>query len=392
MAVVDFRSGGFQGTQNQRPTQDFPLGHDGPGGEEGWHDDDGWDAQQYAQGHDPAAYESLTLGQRLSRLTQYLGALISVGLIVILAVWGFKLVVRDVSGVPVIRAIQGEARTASENPGGELTDRVGLSVNTVAAGARPGEVDRVAIAPTATGLEDQDVPMGALGATAQQPSRAVELPVIDESARVIARPDSEPLAPAVEDSVENAVIVDAPAADAPVNEALTDLAGRETQDSAINDALAQAQSVAPDQPVVQPVVAQSARPAPRPRRVAAVQTASAPSVPVVNEARPETVSRPAETAAADEPAPAPARVASGSSMAQIGAFDSDKLARGEWNRVSGKFGGIFAGKSMVVQEHKANGRTFWRLRAGGFASKDETRRFCAALIAEGVDCIPATAK
>ena len=28
----------------------------------------------------------------------------------------------------------------------------------------------------------------------------------------------------------------------------------------------------------------------------------------------------------------------------------------------------------------------------GFASKDEARRFCAALIAEGIDCIPATAK
>ena len=79
-------------------------------------------------------------------------------------------------------------------------------------------------------------------------------------------------------------------------------------------------------------------------------------------------------------------------MAQIGAFDSDKLARGEWNRVAAKFGAVFAGKNMVVQEHATNGRTFWRLRAGGFASKDEARRFCAALIAGGVDCIPATAK
>ena len=87
-----------------------------------------------------------------------------------------------------------------------------------------------------------------------------------------------------------------------------------------------------------------------------------------------------------------ASVSSGSSLVQIGAFDSDKLARGEWNRVSGKFGGLFAGKGMVVQEHKSNGRSFWRLRASGFASKDEARRFCAALIAGGVDCIPATAK
>jgi hypothetical protein len=70
----------------------------------------------------------------------------------------------------------------------------------------------------------------------------------------------------------------------------------------------------------------------------------------------------------------------------------DALAKGEWSRVSGKFGSLFSGKSRVVQEAQSGGRTFWRLRAAGFASKDEARRFCAALIAEGVDCIPAVAK
>ena len=102
--------------------------------------------------------------------------------------------------------------------------------------------------------------------------------------------------------------------------------------------------------------------------------------------------RAAAPEAAREAAPAAAPVASGSSLVQIGAFDSDSLAKGEWNRVSGKFGALFAGKGMVIQKHETNGRAFWRLRASGFASKDEARRFCAALIAEGIDCIPATAK
>lgn len=402
MAVVDFRSGGFQGAQNQRQTQDFPYGQDAPDreNEPTWYEED-WDDPQHADSHDPAMYEAAGMRQRLSRLTHYIGALVSVGLIIILAVWGFKLVVRDVSGVPVIRAVQGEARTAPENPGGELSDRMGLAVNGVAAGVTPGETDRVAIAPKATELEDQDMPMGALGATAQPPSRAVELPPVDSAARVIARPDSEPAVVEDEagaDSVANAVITDAPVVEAPVNEALTDLAGREPQDSAITQALAEAQS--PEAAPPPPAVAQSARPAPRPRRVASAQpvapaqpvASDANTVPVVHEARPEAASRPSEPAAEEPAAPAPAKVASGSSMAQIGAFDSDKLARGEWNRVSAKHGSIFAGKSMVVQEHKANGRTFWRLRAGGFASKEEARRFCAALIAQGVDCIPATAK
>ncbi|WP_223252315.1 hypothetical protein [Paracoccus mutanolyticus] len=188
--MVDFRSGGFQGAQAQRHAQDYPYGQDPQGGDHEEWQDAGWDDPRVA-GHDPILAEPVSLGQRLSQLTHCLGALTSVGLIVVLGVWGFKLVVRDVSGVPVIRAVQGEARTAPDNPGGELTDRAGLAVNTVAAGAKPGAIDQVAIAPPATRLEDQDVPMGVLGATAQVPSRAVELPLVDPAARVIATPDGE---------------------------------------------------------------------------------------------------------------------------------------------------------------------------------------------------------
>lgn len=401
MAVVDFRAGGFQGAQPERHAQDFSYSQNGAG--EAYHDEwqqEEWDHADHRHGAygtlDGAPLEAPTLMGRLSRMGQYFGALVSVGLIVILAVWGFKLVVRDVSGVPVIRAIAGDARTAPADPGGELSDRTGLAVNTVAAGARPARTDRVELAPGATGLETQDVPMGALGATAQQPSR-VDLPLLDESARVIAQSDGETAAAAVAAAAAlneelSAAISDAPANEAPVNEALTDLSGQAPQDTAITQALAEANA-----PVIAPAVAQSVRPAPRPRRMAAAAStasdATAPTAPsaaaATTESRP--AAAPAAAPAADQ-APAAAKVASGSALAQIGAFDSNALAAGEWKRVSGKFGALFAGKAMVVQEHKANGRTFWRLRAGGFASKDEARRFCAALIAEGVDCIPAAAK
>ena len=379
MTVVDFRSsGGFDGSQPHRLSQGYAHAEGQQGYQDDWQDG-GWDEQHYP--HAESLAESPSLLGRITRLTHYLGALVSVGLIVILAVWGYKLVVRDVSGVPVIRAIEGEARTAPDNPGGELTQRTGLAVNSVAAGAEAGAVDRVALAPAATPLDGQDVPMGELGATAQEPSHPVDAPLFEEAARVIARPDGETLAQpdTAAESVASAVISDAPAADAPVNEAVTDLAGNETRDMAITTALAEAGALpAPG------AIAQSARPAPRPRRVAAAAPA------VASDAAPA----PAPAAAESRPAaaPAPVQVASGAPLVQIGAFDSDALARGEWNRVSGKFGALFAGKGMVVQEHKANGRTFWRLRAAGFASRDEARRFCAALIAEGVDCIPAAAK
>jgi len=394
MTVVDFRSsGGFDGSQPQGLSHghgradEYP-GHSADWQEQVWQDGD-WDEEQYRTDAETLVDSPSLLG-RLTRLTHYLGALTSVGLIVILAVWGYKLVVRDVSGVPVIRAIEGEARTAPDNPGGELTDRIGLAVNSVAAGSEAAPVDRVAIAPPPTTLDGQDVAMGELGATAQEPSHPVELPLMDETARVIARPDGEADmadadADAVAGSVADAVISDAPAADAPVNEVVTDLAGNETRDIAITTALAEA-GVLP----ASGAIAQSARPAPRPRRMAAVDAAAPVPAAAATESRP--AAAPNAPAAAAAPGPAPAQVASGAALVQIGAFDSDALARGEWNRVSSKFGALFAGKGMVVQEHRANGRTFWRLRAAGFASRDEARRFCAALIAEGVDCIPATAQ
>ena len=163
MTVVDFRSsGGFEGSQPQRLAQDYPHGQQGH--DEHWQDG-GWEDHHH-HAYAEAVTESPSLLGRITRLTHYVGALVSVGLIVILAVWGFKLVVRDVSGVPVIRAVEGQARTAPDNPGGELTDRTGMAVNSVAAGTDAAPVDRVAIAPQPTALDGQDVPMGELGAAA----------------------------------------------------------------------------------------------------------------------------------------------------------------------------------------------------------------------------------
>lgn len=389
MTVVDFRSsGGFEGSQPNRLSQDYPYAQDAQQDDQDeWQENAGWD-DHYA--HAAIEAEPQTLFGRITRLTHYVGALVSVGLIVILAVWGFKLVVRDVSGVPVIRAIQGEARTAPENPGGELTERTGLAVNNVAAGRDAGQVDRVAIAPQATGLGAQDLPMGELGASAQEPSHKVELPLADDSARVIALPDGEAAKQAA-NAVETALITDAPAAEAAVNEVVTDLAGNEAREVAINTALAEA-AVQTNAQTAPPAVAQSTRPAPRPRRIAsAAPVATSDAAP--SAAPNASVATAPETRPETPPAAAPtAPVASGSSLVQIGAFDSEKLATGEWNRISGKFGALFSGKGMVIQKHETNGRAFWRLRAAGFGSKDDARRFCAALIAEGIDCIPATAK
>ncbi|GHG18513.1 SPOR domain-containing protein [Paracoccus sp. KCTC 42845] len=373
MAVMDFREGGYVFSRH-KVKREFSY------------DQGGWDDQPQRGAGRPAAdapgNDGLTA--RFARVTHYLGAVASVALMVGLMVWGWQLVSRDVSGVPVIRAITGDARTAPAEPGGELTNYTGYAVNTVAEGVDHQPTQQVAIAPAPVGLSDEDVAMGQLGATPRQPSVVSEtplsfdgeavLPLSDSEARALAEAQAEAQRLALADSaVQEASIIDAPASEGPVNEALTDENGAPAQAAAITEALVQAQAEANPG-----VLTASTRPAPRPRstRVASAGTTATDARPVAAEARP-----------AEAPAATRAPVASASGpQVQLGAFDSDAIAASEWNRLSGKHV-VFGGKQQVIQQHQSNGRTFWRLRVAGFDSLSEARQFCAALKSAGTDCL-----
>ena len=175
MAVMDFRDGGHVFSRGDK-RREFS-----------YRDDDGPDAEAARYAADPGG-DGLSV--RLARLTHYLGALVSVALMVGLMVWGWQLMMRDVSGIPVIKAVAGEARTTPDDPGGELTGHTGYAVNTVSGGSEADPVDQVGIAPSATPLDDSDVAMGTLGATARDPVEA-DLPVTFDSESVIATQDSE---------------------------------------------------------------------------------------------------------------------------------------------------------------------------------------------------------
>ncbi|MBB1491357.1 SPOR domain-containing protein [Paracoccus sp. MC1854] len=378
MTVVDFRSGGYDDARG-------PHGRGQPDASFRSHEwDEDWDDAHRAVIADgvPLSDRDSVLG-RVARLTHYLGALVSVVLMISLMIWGYQLVVRDVSGVPVIRAVEGEGRIAPDEPGGMLSDRSGFAVNDVAAGTERVPLERVAIAPAPTALSGQDVAMGELGVTAR------EAPVTDEvveenTVPLVAMSDTEAARLArieAEEEAAAAAAAGVPAvapseADAvSVAAAVTDVNGEPTTDTAITAALAEAGAL--------PSVTTPTRPAPRPRVVAALAAPAAASPPAAM------VEAPLLAEAAPVEAP---RVASGSPLVQIGAFDSDAIAQSEWGRVSGRYGDLFAGKAPVVQQHKAGGRTFYRLRIAGFETRDEARRFCAALIAAGTDCIPAAAQ
>ena len=74
-------------------------------------------------------------------------------------------------------------------------------------------------------------------------------------------------------------------------------------------------------------------------------------------------------------------------LTQLEADGSEDL-----DAVSGCFGELMAEKAMVVQPAESGGRTFYRLRAEGFPTGDDSRRVCAALVEGGINCIPTVAR
>lgn len=312
----------------------------------------------------------------VSRWVHYAGALTSVALVAGLGVWGYKLAVRDLAGVPVIRALDGPARIAPDDPGGDLARHVGLSVNAVAAhGTAAPAPDQVVLAPQPGALMPDDAPM----ATLVPPSVPVASEAADASPETLttaAMPVPDSLATPAPGANAQGFSAEAAAA-----QALGDSLAQAAEPAAEDDPEAGADLTAPETaalpaiPDSVPGVARSPRPMARPARDMIAEAAAR----AVAEAL-------AEPAALDvDPDSLPA----GTRLVQLGAFDAPADARGEWDRVADRFASLMAGKRRVIQEASSGGRTFYRLRVEGFADVADARRFCAALLAEQVNCIPA---
>ena len=108
--------------------------------------------------HDSSSGQTLTKpSSSLTTLTNVAGAVMSLALVAGIGVWGYKLLVRDVSGIPVVRAASGEMRIRPEEPGGDTASHQGLSVNVVAAvGTAAKPADRLILAPKPIDLTAED--------------------------------------------------------------------------------------------------------------------------------------------------------------------------------------------------------------------------------------------
>lgn len=306
----------------------------------------------------------------VGRVLNVLGALLSVALIAGLGNWGYTLVMRDVTGIPVVRALEGPMRVQPDNPGGVAADYQGLAVNTIAAeGQAEGPTDSVTLAPAPVALADEDRPAVSGAEVAAVPAaEAAETPPAAESAEPDPMAVAMALAEAVSDGVEplSGEAADLSMADAPD-------APEAPEAPAPEDEAVTVERI----PASVPGVTLSPRPAPRPDDL--VTRASLTTAP---EIKPfvETAANPAEVD--------PASIPAGTRLVQLGAFDSQEVARDEWDRLATRFEDILDDKSRVIQRAQSGGKTFYRLRAMGFDDLSDARRFCAAMMAGQAPCIP----
>lgn len=311
-----------------------------------------------------------------SRWVNMIGAACSVALVVGLVVWGYKLAVRDVNGVPVVRALEGPLRISPENPGGDLAVHQGLSVNAVAAvGTAAPLPETVKLAPEKTALTAEDV--AGLSGSELAAAPLIEPPLPQSDVLAMAPQALGPAMLPVEIAAPAPVSVDTaalPEAAAPLPETQADaVAAALAAALADGDVLSSTQSDSAEASAL----AKSLRPVARPTRAGEASVASASQVAAPPAALPV-----AEVDAAAIPV--------GTRLVQLGAFDTSEIAREEWARLQARFPELIGSKALVVQPAQSGGRTFYRLRAHGFENEDETRRFCAALLAENASCIAVT--
>lgn len=134
----------------------------------------------------------------LATYTNVTGAVLSLALIAGVGVWGYKLVMRDVSGVPVVRAVEGPMREQPADPGGSSAAHQGLTVNSVAAdGMATGPADRLILAPPPLDLTPDDVPRaaGASGSPQDDASAQADQASAEDGLRRSLRPRLRPDVP-----------------------------------------------------------------------------------------------------------------------------------------------------------------------------------------------------
>ena len=98
---------------------------------------------------------------------------------------------------------------------------------------------------------------------------------------------------------------------------------------------------------------------------------------------------PAATQAAQPAPPSPTIAhpsAVGAAQVQLAAVGSEQAAQAEWQRLSKKYPELLASRHLAMSHVDRDGKTFWRVRTGGFADAASATSFCTQIKAKGAAC------
>jgi len=285
------------------------------------------------------------------------GAIISLNLILWAGYWAYKLISRDINGIPIVAAQPGPLRVAPDVPGGIEAENIELAVTKIASQELPPNPQAVELAPYTAKLSVDDITINQalkqkklidsqIGKRTQGHSQAVEAELSNEISLVPIRT-----------SIEG-----------------TDYTIADNQSELVAAALAIALKPNNDQfsnkVISANIKADIIKPIPRPGSLR---------------------TNPTSLNSENSILPTLGSVETGLAVVQFGSFENKQRALTEWARLSKNLSVILDGRPKFVERIQRNGNEIYRLRLGGFVNIDDASRFCSAVISQE-NCVPIIAK
>ena len=264
----------------------------------------------------------------IGRTLIWIGLILSISIFVFLIIWGFSLNVSENAEIPVVKAKIKEARIISENPGGQIINYQGLSVNNVQEqGAAQVTAKRILLAPKPVELKEKDLAI-------------TEIKKNDNL-----------------DDLGNTMI----------NQPKKTIVLKETEeDKQLTDDSNKLSALALDR---------SKKPWAR---------------EMLNSKNTEKALERAEVEIAEVEI-TEAKIKRGTNLVQLGSYSTRKEAQEAWASFLKRNGTIFKNKKRSIQKFDSSRYPF-RLRASGFTTLDDSRDFCILLRGLIPTCLPMRAK